>query len=451
MAELGRRQEHHRSWILLSISIAAIVGITQSNRTLGLALDVRELAMGEVALHGSSLTSWNCAFNSSYLDEADGSASRSLPLPLGLLRVTGTKIDYRTEPVSVANLLLSPPWHIQFDQSSSWIEDVRIEIEGDHLSMDWNECSRLLEGSSRTTGNGLEVSIPIFSGYPVGGVDLHLNVRPSLDTGITYRMDEEAYAVLVGETDLISGGRYGGDATGSVGGYLTINPGTTYDIGIGDKSSLSFGISPGLHLGIYRREWLWDFELETTEWIESESSSDALSSTLNIITSEHMGFGLGCDIGVAYGSDRYQLGMGAKNLFASIHWPGSRISEYSLIMQEGRGLNFSRSRPDEHCHYRENLNTVLTGNALVQGELWSLAAQIQVWESGRAAGLGYERRKRNTVYRCGLRLDDQNHILPSVGIGVDIGESRGIDLALAGRTMAHGNMGILVGVGIVFP
>jgi hypothetical protein len=433
----------------LATWLASIL-VANCSEALGLTLSVQELAMGEVALSGPSLASWNYAYNAQIDGSNNGAKSRSVSIPLGLLRLTRTDFSSDAEPISLVNLLLAPPWHMQLDDASSWIEDVQLELDGDRLSMEWEECSDLLKQRSQATDNRLHASIPIISDYKGSGFDLHLLARPSFETRIAYQVEDEAHAFLLGQNDVVADGLYRADAGARVRSYVAINPGATYKVQIGDESSFIVGFSPGLYFGIYRREWEWAFELEAGEGLIVDSDSHTVNSTLDISTSKHSGLGLGFDLGAAYQHSRFNIGVGVQNLSASVLWFDSQLSHYSVDALEGSGIAYSEDAPDEIGHSHDSLPVVITGNAKFQNEDWSLGTRVQVLQTQRTIGIGYEFRRSSIAYRCGLQLDERNYLLPSIGIGMNLNQSQGFDIAFAGKSMAHGNMGILVGVGLTF-
>ncbi len=406
--------------------------------------------MGSVCPPGPALTKWNYAYHSQEWSVPQSKSRRSISLPIGLLALANHSFVKDAEPVSLANLLVSPPWHFHISDVSSLIGDISVSASDNHLSLDWDEASSLFDQHERTLGETWHANVSLLPACSAGPIDLHLSARPSLETNLTYLVDDGSYDFLNNLDEISELERYRAQIRSHVTGIATLNPGVTSAISIGENCTLALGMSPALHLGVYRAAGQLDFELETGEGLFSGPNLHSVESSIELIESESLGVGLGFDFGLALRFSAFDFGFGAQNLGSAILWRDSVRSDYSLEFLDNQGIAYRRVGPAQTLLIREYLKPVLTCSSSYRMRSWIIAVQLQARDGVHSSSLGAEHRFSFYDLRWGFRVDERSRICPSVGLGVRLFETVDLDLGAATTTLAHGNTGLVLGVGWTF-
>jgi hypothetical protein len=414
----------------------------------GFTIDVREMAMGEVRLPGTSLTQYNFAYHALGENGAPSRSTRTFSLPLGLFQFKETSIGTGSDPLHQVNLLLVPPWHLQIDASEPLLNDIILSVAGDSLRLSWEDALRIFDQKSRQLGNDWTARYWELHRNSSNGSSFHVSVRSSLTSTIQYQLDERFFRVLAGEDTIIPIQKYQADAVAAFSGFFTINIGTTKSYRFSKETEFAFGISPAFHLGLLLGDLSWSLQYESGDAIFPDTLPHQMESGLLYRSNQIPGFGFGYDFGVAIRHGGLDFGIGIQNLATKIYWPSTKISDLAITNDDLEAHTYEIMESTMEEPFYQDLDPLYMVSSSFVRRSWIIATNFKSDGSHSTMGLGLEYSARSFSIRGGFRRDFKSANLPSFGLGIRLNSWLGLDLALAKQSLAQQESATVAGVGL---
>ncbi len=398
-----------------------------------LVTDARRIGMGGLSLGRSgSLARYNPAYRAVPAQAGQhGQPKVTIPIPLGIIQFlhdhphlsTDPAFDPKSSafnPVLVLNTILNLPLYLEVKKAPTPENDVTFTIGKDSLRVNLGAAATLvpedqfgISGSSRPLDPGFG-----FKGFRVGVMGwLHDDVAFQLgDTLLGFLRDSQParpntrYSALV--HGIVEGGfaptiGYAGRIVGDTASGLYVGGALHYYLGVG-----------------YGR----------TDGVVGDSTADTLFAGPNPVNpigqtltqyskpGNALGHGIGGDVGIAWVSGPFEIGVGVNDIGATITWPDTRQDSAFY-----RDSSYSRL-VGSHVETKTKLPVSYIANLAYTVGKTTLGADILNTGRGSVVHVGGEQRVGVFALRGGVARDQRKRVefgwgggLRFGGLGLDVG------------------------------
>ncbi len=420
-------------WLAYGVLVALCGGAAPAAAQ-GLTLDARTVAMGGVTLdRGGAIARYNPAYRTVPAREIHGRPKTTIPIPLGLIQVLQDSAAFDFDesywnPVRFVSYALSPlvkGFYYQIEEPGTPTSDVEFTIGQNELIVDLGEARLLVPTERFGTADASRLFDMGFGfkGVRVGvGAWLHRDLGMELDSALTSFLrdavparNNQTYSVF-GDGIVQGGfapmlgysGRVAGDATrgfyvgGAVRYYVGVTYGKTQGTGSVTTGDTIFAgpnpVTPGL---------------------------DAITEYSG--TDRSFGTGWGGDLGIAWISGPFEIGLGAVDIGVTLSWPEARVERavWDTTLDEIVTTTIAARRKTE-----TEIPLAWVANMAYQaGERTTIGAQFVNTRRGTRLGVGVEQRMGAVALRGGVVRDQLKKSQFSGGVGFRFG-SVGLDIAI---------------------
>ncbi len=441
----------------VTVTVAAILALGSCVLALpgahAQAYDARSMGMGGIVV---SEVTGSSALNVAYRAvprHAGALGYNTIPLPLGLVQAAANppELDSSNPNFNVfeiASLVSVWPTTIQLIEPEPLTDDVVIDIGQDHLAIDLGELQALFPNDDIRYGlvmNGpnLEFGTPnVFFGF-----------HPQVEAKNSLLLDEALQGALGEGQPFVPNTSYGAsdEARGQVafaltaGGALPVLP--PRDAPDGDPRRGGKAIYVGARVKYLRGIALWQAtsagQFTTGDTILGPSTPLRFDYVSEVRQTQDPGFnggqGFGVDAGVAFFVNRFEIGLGVRDLATQIRWNNTKLDRFTY--DPGTNTNIE-TRLETAAAYVVKFPVTGAFNLTWRNEGLTVGGTLErttnerwIPRAGAEAWLG------PTPVRGGVVLDTYRLLQVSAGSGLRIGRF-GLDVALAthsrGLTRARG-------------
>jgi hypothetical protein len=395
--------------------------------------DARRIGMGGLSLGRSgNLARYNPAYRAVPAQAGQhGQPKVTIPIPLGIIQFLHDHPHLSTDPafdpkssgfngVLVVNTILNLPFYLEVKKAPTPTNDVTFTIGKDSLMVNLGAAAQLVpedqigfSGSTRPLDPGFG-----FKGFRVGVMGwLHDDVEFQLgDTLLGFLRDSQParhntrYSVLVHGT--VEGGfaptiGYAGRIVGDTAGGFYVGGALHYYLGVG------YGRTDG-DAGFITGDTIFGGANPVTP--------DGRSFTQYSKPGNSFGHGIGGDVGIAWVSGPFEVGVGVNDIGATITWPDTRQDSAFY-----RDSSYSRF-VGNHVETKTKLPVSYIANLAYTIGSTTLGADILNTGRGSVVHVGGEQRIGFFALRGGVARDQRKRVefgwgggLRFGGLGLDVG------------------------------
>lgn len=398
-----------------------------------ICLDARRMAMGGASPPRPDNL---CADNPAYtvVPDRGGEGGWVLPIPLGLLDLAGntSKLDPDDDdfdPLYIANLLANPPLHLELKDPDPLDGDLTLDLGQDHLRLYWEDADLLIPEEPLDFGSRWERL-----GISVGGrfrdrLAWRVQATPYLDGRVETTFDDALYGVLAEGDSLKPNSRYGLDGEGRAAVAISWKFLLAGQLPSARETEVYVAAAPKLLTAFGMADAQVELVAVTGDTLFSSDSLDVEPEVLTRYTDGvAMGYGFGLDLGVAVRHGPWDLGVGVRDIGASIHFSETKL-ERQYLEEDGDDGDMVTEVLEEGAEHDYELDAIWTLNAAYSSEDWFVAGDLRFRPWGNELHLGGEYRLGPWALRAGTYRDRRDEWQFSGGGGYSF-RRLSVDLAL---------------------
>jgi hypothetical protein len=409
------------------------------------SFDARRYGMGGVSMsRDGNVRRFNPAYRAvKTRSNVSGAPKFSIPIPLGLidffkehpLNQLGDDPMFNPDsaafnPVELMNVILNPPIFYEIRKSPTPTNDVELTVGRNQLILNLGGTRVLIPEQKFGLGTtsrlfdagagfaGFNFGVMGFMQYDVGFTldstlrtfltDTLVGAQPNTDYAVlTDGVVQAGLAPTIGYAGRILRGPGGADGDESddglyLGGALHYYLGATYGRGIGPAGFTTGPVVLG----------------STPAWLVD----------VNLLTSNKAnGHGIGGDVGIAFISGPFEVGVGVNDIGAELTWSDTKIQRF---VYDTAGDSIASSILANHVESKTKLPITYVGNAaLHMGTGTIVGADVVNSGRGTVIHVGAEQRYGPFAVRGGVSRDQRKKMQFGVGGGLRFG-SIGLDVGL---------------------
>lgn len=410
---------------------ALVLAVTAATGADAQTFSARRLGMGGVLLpHAGGGDEANPAMRALPRPAADAA---TITLPLGLLALAQDMPELDPDDPGfnaweLANTLFNPPWNLQLGTPAAPSNDITLAISRDHLAMNLGEIATLFP--SETSTLGIQVGGPAFG---VGLRGAYAELAPLAHARNELRMNDALHRVLAGGGAFVPNTRYeaADRGLGQVAAGVRLGwAGRVLGAAMSDTAARA-GFYGGARVKLLRGLAYGDADhvasFATGDTLLGDDPVEVdLAGLARTAGPTGGGFGAGFDVGVVWAAPGVQVGVGVADASTAIAW---RIRETETRRDSVTGEVHNVTRRDD-VPWTSHVPPVVTAHAAWLGVRHTLAADVVSGELGTTAHAGIERWWGALATRAGVRLDREQAVQWSGGLGVKLGRV-GLDVSAA--------------------
>ncbi len=415
---------------LVTVFAAAALLLTAA-RADAQTFSTRRLGMGGVLVpHSGGSEESNVALRAMPQPVRD---EASITLPLGIIALLQDKPvldpdDPEFNAWELANTVFNPPWNLQLGTPEPPSNDITVSIARDRLSVNLGEISTLFPSESSRLS--MQVGGPAL-GVAVRGA--FAEAAPLVHARNDLRMNDALHGVLADGADFTTRTRYEltNSGIGQAGAGVRLGwAGRVLGPAAGDTAggaALLVGARVKLLRGLAYgdADHVVSFTTGDTLFSDSPVDVDVVGRTRTAGPADG-GFGAGFDLGLVWTAPGLQLGVGVNDVSTALNW---RVKE-SVSRRDSTTNEVHNYVVAEDVPWTSHLPAVVTAHAAWLGERHTVAADVVRDEIGTVAHAGVERWWGFVATRAGVRMDREQAVQWSGGLGLKLGRI-GLDVAAA--------------------
>lgn len=406
------------------------------------SFDARRVGMGGVSLsRDGNVRRYNPAYRAvKGRSDHSGAPKFSIPIPLGLidflkdhpLGQLGDDPMFNPDsagfnPIELMNLVFNPPIFYEVRKAPTPTNNVEFTLGRNQLILNLGGTRVLIPEQKFGLGStsrlldvgggfaGFSVGVMGFLQYDVGFTldstlrqfltDTVVGAQPNTNyTILTDAVAQAGFAPTISYAGRILRGAGGGDSADGLylGGALHYYLGATYARGIGPAGFTTGPVVLG--------------------------STPSLLVDANLLTSNKpFGKGIGGDVGIAWISGPFEVGMGVNDIGAELTWSNTKIQRFAY---DAAGDSIATSILANNVETKTKLPITFIGNAALRMGTGTIVG-ADVVNSGRGTTIhvGAEQRYGPFAVRGGVSRDQRKKMQFGVGGGLRFG-SVGLDVGL---------------------
>ncbi|MGH7725502.1 MAG: hypothetical protein ACREOU_08735 [Candidatus Eiseniibacteriota bacterium] len=441
--------------VLLAVALAAALGaaLLDSRPAAAQAYDARSLAMGGIVV--SDVTG-SSALNVAYraVPRYSGALGYNvIPLPLGVIQTLANPPEFDSSNPNfnvfeIANMVAISPTTIQLIEPEPISDDVIVDIGQDALAIDLGSLQSLFPNDD--IKYGLVMNGP---NLEFGTSNVFFGVHPQVEAKNSLALDEALQGALGEGEPFVPNTSYGAadDARAqaafaiTAGGALPVMP--PRDAPDGDPRRGGKAVYVGARVKYLRGIALWQAtsagQFTTGDTILGPSTPLRFDYVSEVRQTQDPGFdagqGFGVDAGVAFFVNKFEIGLGVRDIGTQIRWSNTKLDRYTYDPNTNSNV---QTRLETGTDYVVKFPVTGAFNLTWRNEGLTVGGTLERTTNERwIPRAGAEAWFGPAPVRGGLVLDTYRLLQVSAGTGLRLGRI-GLDVALAthsrGLTRARG-------------
>ena len=409
------------------------------------SFDARRYGMGGVSLsRDGNVRRYNPAYRAvKNRSNLTGNPKFSIPIPFGLIDFFkdhpinqlghDPMFDPKStqfNPVALLNVVLNPPVFLEIKKPPTPTNDVEFTIGKNQLIMDLGQTQVLIPESEFGLGSssrlldlgmgfgGFNVGVMGFLQYDVG-FTLDPRLRAVLKDGAPVQPDS-SYSVLI-------------DALVQTGFAPTVGYAGRLTHGADPSTDDGFYIGGALHyyMGATYGRGSGPAGFTVGDTIFKSTPNILVNDTL-LTSNKAFGKGIGGDVGIAWISGPFEVGLGVNDIGARLTWSDTKVQQ---ILYYAAGDSLRATIVNNHIETKTELPITYVANAALRmGTGTTVGGDVVNSGRGTIIHVGVEQRNGPIALRAGVSRDQRKHMQFGVGAGLRLGPI-GLDAGL----FTHGN------------
>lgn len=403
------------------------------------SFDARRIGMGGVSLNrDGNLKRYNPAYRA-VKDRADGGGGPrfTIPVPLGLidflkehpLNQLGNDPTFHPEssafnPVELMNLIFNPPIFYEVRKAPTPTNDVEFTIGKNAFVIDLGAANVLIPEQEFGLGSTSRL-LDIGSGF--GG--FHIGVMGFMQYEVGFTLDDSLRRVLKEADSVRANTTYSilGDGVAQAGFAPTISYAGRVVVGAGGKESddgIYLGAALHYYLGAAYGSIRGPGGFTTGNPVFGTAPTGVLDDTL-YTSNKPFGRGVGGDVGVAFVSGPFEVGVGVNDIGAELTWSDTKIRR---IRYDAATDSINTTTLQNGVESKTKLPVTYIANAALRmGTGTTVGGDIVNSGRGTVIHVGVEQRNGPFAIRGGVSRDRRKKMQFGFGGGLRLG-SIGLDV-----------------------
>ena len=417
---------------VVALALAVLVLVPLRPARAQFSFDARRYGMGGVSLsRDGNVRRYNPAYRAvKNRSNITGNPKFSIPIPFGLIGFfkdhpigqlgSDPMFDPKSpqfNPVELLNVVLNPPVFIDVKKPPTPTNDVEFTIGKNQLIMDLGNTQVLIPEQEFGLGSSSRL-LDIGMGF--GGVNVGVMGFMQYDVGFT--LDPRLRAVLKDAAPVQPDSSYSllTDALVQVGFAPTISIAERLTHGPDRSTDDGFYIGGALHYylgGMYGRG-TGPAGFTVGDTIFKSTPSILVDDTLRT-SNKAFGKGVGGDVGVAWISGPFEVGVGVNDLGAQLTWSDTKVQRIQYFTN---GDSLNSSVIDPHLETKTKLPITYVANAALRmGTGTTVGGDVVNSGRGTIIHVGVEQRNGPLALRAGVSRDQRRLMQFGAGVGLRFG------------------------------
>jgi len=415
-------------------AVGLLVALAAPARAQWFGWDARSTGMGGIVLHrNGGLESFNVAYRSVPRREGVQGAKLTLPIPLGILQALKDSVAFNFDssyfnPIALANYILNPPVFYQLKQPPRPNNDAYLFIGKDSLVVDLGATKEIIP-TDEVKVAGVNRLLNLGAGFAGG---FHAGVTLWEHHKLGFTLNDSLQSFLFGNPAR-NNTLYA--VNGNEIAQMGIAPGVSFSHKLASVGTggLYGGAGVNYYLGFVHGVAVGFAGLRTTDTIFKADSAlvrtDFATEYNKFGTG--LGHGIGVDFGLAWVTDKVEIGLGINDVSTTLTWPESRVGHfvYDTTNNDFREVNETTVKD----RTTKVPTTYLLNAAFEVGTNTTAGAEVRNAGFGSVIRIGVEHRIGPLALRGGLNRDLRKILQFAAGTGLRFGPFS-LDVAVASNS-----------------
>ncbi len=396
------------------------------------SFDARRYGMGGVSLsRDGNVRRYNPAYRAvKNRSNVAGNPKFSIPIPFGLIDFfkdhpinklgSDPMFDPKSpefNPVELLDVIMNPPVFIDIRKPPTPTNDVEFTIGRDQLIIDLGPSQVLIPEQQFGLGSSSRL---LDFGMGFGGV--HVGVMGFMQYDVGFTLDPNLRAVLKQAAPVMADSTYSvlTDALVQVGFAPTISIAERLTHGADPSTDDGFYVGGALHyyLGAMYGRGTGPAGFTVGDTIFKTTPSILVDDTLRT-SNKPFGKGVGGDVGVAWISGPFEVGVGVNDLGAQLTWSDTKLQRIQYFTS-GDSLRSNVIVP--HVETKTKLPVTYVANAALRmGTGTTVGGDVVNSGRGTIIHVGVEQRTGPLALRAGVSRDQRRQMQFGAGAGLRFG------------------------------
>ncbi|HTR19835.1 MAG TPA: hypothetical protein VMH88_03195 [Gemmatimonadales bacterium] len=415
-------------------TVALLVALAGPASAQWFGWDARSTGMAGIVLHrNGGLEGFNVAYRAVPRRPGAHGAKLTLPIPLGIVQALKDSVAFNFDssyfnPIALANYILNPPVFYQLKQPPVPNNDVFLFIGKDSLFVDLGQTKEVIP-TDEVKVAGVNRLLNLGGGFSGFYVGVMLWEHHKLGTTLNTNLQNFLFGQPAQHNTLYA---MNGDEIAQMG----VAPGVSYSQRLAKVGSggLYAGAGVNYYLGFIHGVAVGFGGIQTGDTIFS--GGNPVRPRVNFVTEYNkfgsgLGHGIGVDAGLAWVTDKVEIGFGINDVSTTLTWPKNRLSIFAYDTTKNDFT--TRDSLVDVQRTTKVPTTYLLNAAFEVGTNTTAGAEIRNAGFGTITRIGVEHRIGPLALRGGLTRDLRKILQFAAGTGIRFGPFS-LDLAVASNS-----------------